>query len=144
MDQTKPSMAQQVAQAASEFHLQRTGLAPAATNVVLSGDTLVVILRGALSPAEMALAKSPGGAGQVQEYHRELFASASQLIVAEIKRITGVEVRETASQIAVAAGTTTTSTSGTMVLVFLLARGIPLETWNRIARSASKPGMPYL
>src|SRR2546429_3044110 len=60
------TMAQQVAKAASDFQLQRTGHAPKAVTVVLSDDTLVVTLHEALSPAEKALACSPDGAARVQ------------------------------------------------------------------------------
>jgi len=69
MDKSKLTMAQQVAQAASSFQLQRTGHAPKSVTVVLSEDTLVVTLHGALSPAEQALSKNPAGAAQVQEFH---------------------------------------------------------------------------
>ena len=62
MDRHSPSMAEQIAQASSAFERGRTGHAPKSVNVVLSGDTLVITLRGALSPAETSLAKSPAGA----------------------------------------------------------------------------------
>ena len=61
MEQPTLTMAEQVAQAASVFQQQRTGHAPSAVTVVLSEDTLVITLHGALSPAEAALAKSPAG-----------------------------------------------------------------------------------
>ena len=76
MDTTKPpiaTMAQQVAQVAKDLQRQRTGHAPKAVTVVLSEDTLVITLHGALSPAEQALSKSREGAAQVQEFHRQLF-----------------------------------------------------------------------
>lgn len=69
-------MAQQIAQAASAFQQERTGHAPASVTVVLDEDTLVVTLHGALSPAEEALAKSPAGAVQLQDFHRQLFADS--------------------------------------------------------------------
>src|ERR1700722_2219927 len=77
MLQSTPTMAQQIAEAATAFQLQRTGHAPKSVNVVLSGDTLVVTLMGALTPAEQAMARSPEGAAKVQEFHRELFHNAS-------------------------------------------------------------------
>ena len=52
--------------------------------VVLSDSTLVVTLHGALSPAEKALAQSPAGAAQGQEFHRQLFASSSDALRQEI------------------------------------------------------------
>ena len=53
----------------------------------------------ALSPAEKTLAKSPAGAVQVQEFHRQLFANSADSLRQEIKRITGVEVREAAAEV---------------------------------------------
>ena len=47
MDQTKANMAQQIAQAASVFEQQRTGLVPKSVTVVQSDGTLVVTLHGA-------------------------------------------------------------------------------------------------
>ena len=131
MNKVKSTMAQQIAQAASVFEQQRTGLVPKSVTVVQSEGTLVVTLHGALSPAETALAKSPAGAVQVQEFHRELFASASDALRQEIKRITGVEVREAAAEVEPTTGTVVAVfTTGTVVHVYLLARSIPAETWN--------------
>ena len=56
-----PSMAQQIAEAASAFEQLRTGHGPKSVTVVLSEETLVVTLHGALSPAEKALAQTPAG-----------------------------------------------------------------------------------
>ena len=61
MSKLDPTMAQQVAQAISEFQERRTGYPPKAVTVVLSDDTLVVTLHEALSPAEKALAATHGG-----------------------------------------------------------------------------------
>jgi uncharacterized protein YbcI len=129
------TMAQQVAQAASVFEQQRTGVVPKSVTVVQSEGTLVVTLHGALSPAEKALAKSPAGAAQVREFHRELFVSASDALRQEIKRITGVEVREVAAEVEPTTGTVVAAfTTGTVVHVYLLARSIPAETWNAIGQ----------
>ena len=131
MTKINPTMAQQVALAASAFQLQRTGHAPKSVTVVLSADTLVITLHGALTPAEQALAVNPAGAAQVQEYHRQLFASSSDSLREEIKRITGVEVREATSEVETETGTVVHAfTSGTMVQVFLLADHLSAETWN--------------
>jgi uncharacterized protein YbcI len=136
MDKPNTTMAQQVAQAAIAFQQQRTGHMPNAVTVVLSGDTLVVTLHDALSPAEKALAKSPAGAAQVQEFHRQLFTDSSDPLRQEIKRITGVEVREAAAEVEPISGTVVHAFSrGTMVQVFLLAQSISANTWN-----GSKPG----
>ena len=125
------SMAQQIARAAIDFEHQSTGHAPKSVTVVLSDDTLVITLHGALSPAEKALAKSPAGAAQVQDFHRQLFSSAAHSLREEIKRITGVEVREATAEVESATGTVVkVFTSGTVVQVFLLARGVPADTWR--------------
>ena len=125
MDTTKPTIAtiaQQVAQMASVLQRQRTGHAPKAVTVVLSEDTLVVTLHGALTPAEQALAKSREGAAKVQEFHRQLFRNSVDSLWTEIKRITGREVREAAAEIDPATGSVVHAfTTGTMVQVFLLA-----------------------
>jgi len=124
-------MAQQIAQAASAFEEQRTGLAPSSVTVVLSEDTLVITLHGALSAAEKAMSRTPEGAAQVQEFHRQLFVSSAEPLRQEIRRITGVEVREAAAQVEPASGTVVqVFTSGAMVQVFLLAHGITTETWS--------------
>jgi uncharacterized protein YbcI len=131
MDKNTLTMAQQVAQAAIASQQLRTGHAPKAVTVVLSEDTLVVTLHGALTPAEEAMARSPAGAAQVQEFHRQLFANSSELLRQEIKRITGVEVREAVAEVETATGTVVHAfTSGNMVQVFQLAQGILAGAWN--------------
>jgi uncharacterized protein YbcI len=142
MPQIKLTMAQQVARAASAFQQQRTGHAPALVTVVLGGDTLVVTLNDALSPAEKALAQSPTGAAQVQEFHRQLFANSAEALRQEIKRITGVEVREAAAEVETKTGTVVHAfTSGTMVQVFLLAQNLSAEIWNGTDQRP-QPGRP--
>jgi uncharacterized protein YbcI len=125
------TVARQLAQAASDCEQQRTGHAPKSVTVVLSDDTLVIMLRGALSPAEKALAKSPSGAAQVQEFHRQLFASSSDSLRQEIKRITGVEVRDATAEVETTDGAVVkVFATGTVVQVFLLARSVPADTWS--------------
>jgi uncharacterized protein YbcI len=125
------NMAQQIAQAASAFEEKRTGRAPDAVSVVLSESTVVITLHGALSPAERALATTPEGAAQVQQFHRELFVSASDALRDEIKRITGVAVREATAEVEPATGTVVgVFTSGTTVQVFLLAQSVPSGSWS--------------
>ncbi len=125
------TMAQQIAQAASVFEQQRTGLVPKSVTVIQGEGTLVITVHGALSPAEQALSRNPAGAAQVQDFHRRLFASASETLRQEIKRITGVEVREAAAEVEPKSGTVVAVfTTGAVVQVYLLARSIPAETWN--------------
>jgi uncharacterized protein YbcI len=132
MKMIDPTMAQKVAQAISVFQQRRTGFAPKAVTVVLSEDTLVVTLHEALSPAEKALASTPEGATQVQEFHRQLFKNSADLLRAEIKRITGVAVGEAAAEIETTTGALVHAfTTGTMVQVFRLAGSISAENWNK-------------
>ncbi len=131
MAESHPTMAQQLAQAVSAFEQLRTGHAPKSVSVVLSEDTLVVTLRGALPPAEQALARSPAGAAEMQELYRELFANSADALREEIRRITGVEVREASAAVETATGAVMQRfTTGTVVQVFLLARSVPAASWR--------------
>jgi uncharacterized protein YbcI len=134
-------MAQQVARAALAFEQQRTGHVPKSVTVVLSDHTLVITLHGALSPAEQALAKSPAGAAQVQEFHRQLFTNSADTLRQEIKRITGVEVREAAAEVEASTGTVVqVFTTGTVVQVFLLADGVAADSWSGSGRDGQSCG----
>jgi uncharacterized protein YbcI len=138
MNQPKSSMAQQIARAAIAFEQRRTGsrLAKSVT-VVLSEGTLVITLHDALSPAERAMANSPSGVAQMQEYHRQLFANSSESLRQEIQRITGMEVREAAAEIEPGSGAVVHAfTSGTMVQVFQLDGNAATEAW-----SGNKPAL---
>ena len=131
MDEPNATMAQQIARAASAFERQRTGHVPKSVTVILSEDTLVITLRGALSPAEKAVAKSPAGVAQLQEFHRQLFDNSCQSLRQEINRITGVEVREATAEVETTTGAVMQLfATGTVVQVFLLARSVPGETWS--------------
>ena len=131
MDESSSTMVQKIAQAAIAFEQQRTGHVPRSATVVLSDDTLVITLRGALSPAEQALAQTSEGIAQLQEFHRQLFANASGSLRQEIERITGVEVRDAAAEVEPATGTVVkVFTSGTVVQVFLLTDSVGMETWS--------------
>lgn len=123
--------AQQIAHAAIAFERKRTGHKPDAVTVVMSDNTLVITLHGALSPAERTMAQSPAGAVQLQEYHRQLFNTAAATLRQEIKRITGVDVRESTAEVEPTTGTVVHAfTSGTVVQVFLLAGKLPSESWS--------------
>ena len=130
MNKSNSTQAQQIAQAASAFQAQRTGHVPKSVAVILSEDTLVITLHGALSPAEKALAKSPAGAAQVQEFHRQLFTNSCESLRQEIKRITGVEVQDATAEVETTTGSVVqVFSTGTMVQVFLLADSVPADTW---------------
>ena len=131
MKKLDPTMAQQVAEVIRVFQEKRTGYPPKAVTTVLSDDTLVVTLHEALSPAEKDLSRTPEGAAQVQEYHRRLFKDSVDLLLEEIKRITGVAVGEAAAEVEATTGAMVHAfTTGTMVQVFQLAGGISAEAWN--------------
>jgi uncharacterized protein YbcI len=119
-------MAQEVAQAASTFEQRRTGRVPKSITVVMTENTLVITLHDILSEAEKAVTREPKGAAEVQEFHRQLFVSSADWLRQEIKRITGVEVREAAAEIELRTGTVVHAfTTGTVVQVFLLAQNVP-------------------
>ena len=127
MDKSDSSEAQQIAQVARAFEQQTTGRLPSSVTVVLGEDTVVITLRGTLSPAETALAKSQEGAAQLRELHRQVFTTASPPLRQEIRRITGVEVREATAEVE--------TSTGTAVQVFSLAHAVSADTW-----SGSDPG----
>ena len=140
MNGTSLTMAQQVAKVASAFQQQRTGLTPKAVTVALSERTLVITLHGALSAAEQAMAKDPDGAAKVQEFHRQLFANSSAELREELKRITGVDLREGAAEVEIGTGAIVHAfTSGTMVQVFLLAEDLSASQWNAPVTPADPP-----
>jgi uncharacterized protein YbcI len=89
---------------------------------VLSNQTLVITLGGALSPVEIDLAKGPAGAAQVQEFHRQLFQSSCDSLRREIEKITGVKVRQATSDVVVE--------GGIVVQVFLFADSVAAGTWS--------------
>ena len=99
MGKSRPTLAQEVAEAVVAFQQQTTGHAAKAVTVVLSQDTLAVTLHEALSPAEKDLAKSASGAAQVQEFYRQLFSTSLDWLRKEIERITGVEWREAIAEV---------------------------------------------
>ena len=131
VDRPQPGIAKQIAQVAKAFEQERTGHRPKSVTVVVSDDALVITLHGALSEAEKALARNPGGAAQVQEFHRQLFASAAGTLRREIERIIGVKVREATAEIEPSSGTVVRAfASGTVVQVFLLADNVETDVWS--------------
>ena len=131
MTEPESTRARQVAQAVMAFQQRTTGHTPKAVTVVLSQDTLVVALHEALSPAERDLAKSPAGAAQVEEFHRQLFVNSSQSLREEIQRITGVDVREAIAEVEPTTGAVVQAfTRSAMVQVFRLAQNVPGDSWS--------------
>jgi uncharacterized protein YbcI len=132
MNLIKSNMAEKIAQAAIAFEQRRTGNhVPKSVTVVVSEGTLVITLHDALSPAERAMARSPAGAAQVQEFHQQLFASSSESLRQEIKRITGMDVREAAAHVEPTTGAVVQAfTTGNVVQVFQLSGSVPTDTWS--------------
>lgn len=129
MNKPDLTITEQLAEVAGTLQHQRTGHSPKAVTVVLSGDTLVVTLYDALTQAENALARSPLGAAQVQEFHRQLFCSSSGPMREEIKRITGRDVREAAAEMETAMGSVVHAfTTRAIVQVFLLNQVTAADT----------------
>ena len=138
MTMLQPTIAQQIAQAACDLQEQRTGHRAEAVTVVFSGDTLVITLHDALTPAEKEMGKTPAGAAKVQEFHRQLFKSSVDSLREEIKRITGIAVGEAGAEVETTTGAVVHAfTTGTMVQVFRLASGISADACER--RGSSDP-----
>ena len=126
MGQATMTMGQRIAQAGSAFEQRRTKHGRKWVTVFLSEDTMVIVLHGSLTPAEKTLAKSPAGAAQVQEFHRQLFANASGSLRRKIKRITGMAVRDMTAAVETTTGSVVqVLTTDTVVQEFLLARSVP-------------------
>jgi uncharacterized protein YbcI len=138
MTELESSVAKQVAQAAAICHLERTGRAPESVAVVLSGDTLVVTLHGALSPAERTLALTTEGAEKLTEFHRRLFATSLEPLRERIRKIIGSDVLEATAELEASKGTVVqVFTTGTMVQVFLLSGNLAASAWSGAARGGN-------
>ena len=107
MDKIKPTVTEQLAQAARNFQTKQTGRAPTNVTVVISEDTLVFTLHEVLSPAEQTLAKSAEGAANLREYHQQLFGNSVDSLRTEVERITGRKVREAAATVDPGTGSVT-------------------------------------
>ena len=67
----------------------------------------------------------------MQKFHRQLFANSCEPLRQEIKRITGVDVREVVAEIEPTTGTAVqVFTTGSMVQVFQLAQSVPADSWS--------------
>ena len=123
-DKQPGSMADQIARAICRYQHQTTGHSPTTVTVVLSEHTLVITLHEALTPAERTMAATAEGAAKLQEFHRLLFANASESLCREIKRITGKQVREAAAEVEPKSGAIVHAfTTGDTVQVFQLENG---------------------
>jgi len=131
MGEPNPSLAAQIGRAAMRLEQQRTGLTPKSVTVLLCDESLVIVLHGALSPAERAVAQDAAGATRLQALHEGLFAGASEQLREEIRRITGLSVRSSSD----GGGSEANAVirvfpTGTVVQVFLLSGRVSPESWS--------------
>ena len=126
MNEHRPTLVQEIAEATIAFKRKTTGHAPKAVTVVLSQDTLVITLHEALSPAEKDMGKSPAGAEKVQGSHRQLFSTSSRQLQEKIKEITGVEWPEAVTEVEPTTGAVVQAfTRSAVVQVFCLTPNKP-------------------
>ena len=114
--------AKKLAEMACQFEKHQTGRTPESATAVLVDRSLVITLRGMLSPEELELAQSPDGAAQVIELHQQRFLASCDSLRQEIEAITGVPVREATSKVA--------TQTGTVVYVIQLAAAVAASTWT--------------
>jgi hypothetical protein len=80
------------------------------------------------------MAQSPAGALKMQEFHRQLFANSSDSLRQAIKKITGMDVRESTAEVEPNSGAVVQAfTTGTVVQVFLLDGSAVTEAWTESA-----------
>ena len=132
MEKTTSTMAQQIAQAAIAFERRRSGRMPRQGDGSFDerhfGDHAA---RGLVAGGNRPSPRIRACAVQVEEFHQQLFANSSDELLAEIKRITGQEVREATAEIETSTGTVVkVFTTGTEVQVFRLAGRVPTDTWS--------------
>jgi uncharacterized protein YbcI len=141
----------------SRFEQDYMGRGPTDIYVHLIGDLILVRLKGVLTAAERHLVqtlpsekgpdllKHAEGAAKVQQFHRQLFLSASDTLRKEIKRITGMEVREATAEVEPQTGAVVqVFTSGTMVQVFFLSGKLPSDSFNGWVFSKEIPMIRFL
>ena len=124
-------LAKQLAELARQFEMHRTGRAPESVTAVLIDDSLVITVRGVLSSAQQELAKTPVGAAQVRENHRQGFLASGGSLQQQIAVLTGVAVLEATSEVS--------THSGTVVFVVLLASGVAASAWTEAKSEPTSP-----
>jgi uncharacterized protein YbcI len=114
--------AKKLAEVACQFEKHQTGRTPESATAVLVDRSLVITLRGILSPEELELVQTPDGAAQVIELHQQRFLTSCDALRQQIEDTIGVPVLEATSKV----GTQT----GTVVYVIQLAAGVATSTWT--------------
>lgn len=133
-------MARDIAKAVIDFERQRGGRSPESVDVTLGDQTLVVTLRGVLSPAELAMARTAVGAGRIEELQKQLFEAAGDILRHDIERITGTPVVDTSASVDRGNGSVIrTFPSGTLVQIYLLASNVPAQHWSGTDPSPKAP-----
>ncbi len=140
MIKRRQPMPRQIAKALVAFQRKTTGHAPKAVTVILSSHTLVAGLHEALSLAERDLAKKASGAAQVQEFHRQLFLTSSELLRKAITRTMGVEWGEVVTEVDSTTGSMGQAFNrGAVAQVFCLAHEEPQSCAIPKARRHARP-----
>lgn len=143
MNKSEEAMAREIAKAAVAFERERTGRAPTSVSVMLGEETLVITLQGALSPAELALARTTEGAARFEELLRQMFHTAGQSLRREIQRITGLSVRSATAEIDRGTGSVVQAfPGGTLVQVYLLDGDVPVQSWSGLEVAGSRSQNP--
>jgi uncharacterized protein YbcI len=137
MNQPKRTIGQRIARAARAFEMRRTQQSHKWVAVFMNEETMVIALHSILTESEKALARSPAGAAQVQEFHVRLFATLSATLRRKIKSITGLEVHDVTAEIdPTGCSVVQLLTTDTVGEEFLLVSGGPGRT--RSARLAGR------
>ena len=131
MKRLAPTLADQLAQAAVAFQQQATGHGCRFATVAQTEDTLVITLHGALSKAELTLARNPAGDAQVREFHQQLFLTSCEPLRQEINKLIGVPVREAAVEVETKSGTLIqVFSTGAVGAALQCVDTLAAETWN--------------
>ena len=122
------TMAEQIARAVCSFQCETTGHCPKAVSVVLGEDTLVITRHEALTLDEKAEARNAEGAARVQEFQRHLFATSSESLQQQIRRITGRQLQEPMTEVEPTAwAMKLVFATGTIMQMFRLAPSVLSE-----------------
>ena len=99
--------------------------------MILSENTLVITLHGALSPAEKALAKSPAAPPRCKSFTGSCLSTPPTRCATKSSELPGSRWREATAEVEPTSGTVVqVFTTGTVVQVFLLASSVPAGTWS--------------
>jgi uncharacterized protein YbcI len=131
MNTNGDSMARDIARAVIDFERQRAGHSPESVGVTLGQSTLVVTLRGALSPAELTMARTAEGVARIEHLQQQLFEAAGDALRKEIQRITGKPIVDASAAVVRGTGSVIRSfPSGTLVQIYLLDGAVPAQHWS--------------